>query len=358
MVISQSLIQGCGGSGPFWDSSLGTDEGGNIEDDPLFIDADGADDTAGTPDDNLRLGPGSPAIDTGENRWVDTIFDLDFGPRFFADADLDGVPDEDAAIDMGAYEAQYGWYVRFGDDRLEAGREYRTGFRASRTLSDTLAAYNLDPLLDADTAYALAATSPDFPPGIDPEEFFLRRLDTRWEIATGELLAGNDDMVKSMDMRFSAQFPTLDSQIDNQTNALAHFSTAVDAYTSLLQTGGYFDSFLAAQPDRISLLDLTAPEPNPYHDVQRLAEAAAKESLASLTHITTYSAWRKPPPRRAWPRCAWRRAISASIHRPWQTRRCARAPSGPGTDWRCSRGSLAIGPRPRRTPRMPRPARP
>ena len=54
-VIAFSDIGGSGGSGLGWDSDLGTDAGGNIDADPLFVDADGADDNAGTADDDLRL---------------------------------------------------------------------------------------------------------------------------------------------------------------------------------------------------------------------------------------------------------------------------------------------------------------
>lgn len=51
---------------------------GNIDADPEFIDPDGLDDILGTEDDDLRLRPGSPCIDSAENAAVppDT-FDLD-----------------------------------------------------------------------------------------------------------------------------------------------------------------------------------------------------------------------------------------------------------------------------------------
>ena len=38
---------------------------GNLDSDPMFVDADGPDDIAGAADDNLRLMPGSLAIDAG-----------------------------------------------------------------------------------------------------------------------------------------------------------------------------------------------------------------------------------------------------------------------------------------------------
>jgi hypothetical protein len=98
-------IAGSGGSGPGWNSDYGTDLGGNIDSDPLFIDANGPDNIIGTEDDNLRLLANSPCIDAGNN-------DIAFGPT-----DLNGfnrfIDDECTAdtgngtsplVDMGAYE--------------------------------------------------------------------------------------------------------------------------------------------------------------------------------------------------------------------------------------------------------------
>jgi len=71
---------------------------GNIDDDPLFMDPNGADNILGTRDDNLRLLPDSPCIDTGN-------------PNYIAEpneTDLDGKPRVTGGrIDMGAYEANY-----------------------------------------------------------------------------------------------------------------------------------------------------------------------------------------------------------------------------------------------------------
>jgi len=74
---------------------------GNINSDPQFVDADGADNIVGTPDDNLRLRPGSPAIDAGNNTDVPpgVTTDLDGSPRV-----VDGNGDGSAIVDMGAYE--------------------------------------------------------------------------------------------------------------------------------------------------------------------------------------------------------------------------------------------------------------
>ena len=93
---------------------------GNIDADPLFVDPDGADDIVGTQDDNLRLLPGSPCIDAGDNTAVPadttdldgdnnttepTPLDLDGKPRFVDDpATPDTGNGTPPIVDMGVYE--------------------------------------------------------------------------------------------------------------------------------------------------------------------------------------------------------------------------------------------------------------
>lgn len=82
---------------------------GNIDDDPLFVDADGPDDIPGNEDDNLRLMPGSPCNDSGDNTAVPSSVttDLDGFLRFVNDplaADVGVGPSP--IVDMGAYERQ------------------------------------------------------------------------------------------------------------------------------------------------------------------------------------------------------------------------------------------------------------
>ncbi|MHC5061765.1 MAG: right-handed parallel beta-helix repeat-containing protein, partial [Planctomycetota bacterium] len=72
---------------------------GNIDTDPLFVDADGPDGIVGTEDDNLRLSANSPCIDTGDSTAVTVEHDLDGQPRI-----MDGDDNSEAAVDMGAYE--------------------------------------------------------------------------------------------------------------------------------------------------------------------------------------------------------------------------------------------------------------
>ncbi len=56
--VDNTIVQG-------WTGSWGGV--GNSGNDPLFVDADGADDIAGTEDDDLRLSPDSPAINAGDS---------------------------------------------------------------------------------------------------------------------------------------------------------------------------------------------------------------------------------------------------------------------------------------------------
>lgn len=136
-IFRYSDIAGSGGSAG-WDTSLGVDEGGNIDADPLFsrMPSDGGDGWGDDPstldvdeslnDDfgDLRLGAGSPAIDAGDNIGVppDILdvdddgdsaealpFDLAGFPRFDNDGSVidSGLPGNGhlSIVDMGAYEA-------------------------------------------------------------------------------------------------------------------------------------------------------------------------------------------------------------------------------------------------------------
>ena len=79
-----------------WSGALGGI--GNIGDDPLFVDADGPDGIPGTSDDNVRLSPDSPCIDTGDNDAVpeDVTTDFEGDPRI-----------QDCRVDMGVDETPY-----------------------------------------------------------------------------------------------------------------------------------------------------------------------------------------------------------------------------------------------------------
>lgn len=98
-LVSYSNIQGCGAPDN-WDSRCGTDMGGNLEADPLFINPD---------EGNLRLSIFSPMIDAGNNAAlpVEITQDLDGNPRF---VDIPSIPDTGNGtppiVDIGAYEVQ------------------------------------------------------------------------------------------------------------------------------------------------------------------------------------------------------------------------------------------------------------
>jgi len=101
-----SNIQGSGGSGA-WNLAFGTNGGGNKDANPLFVDADGSDNVAGTADDDLRLLSTSPSVDAGNNSLVPSgiALDRDGNPRFTNDIYTTDTGFGTAPIvDIGAYE--------------------------------------------------------------------------------------------------------------------------------------------------------------------------------------------------------------------------------------------------------------
>jgi hypothetical protein len=118
-AVYYSLVQGSGGSGS-WDTSLGTDGGGNVDADPQFVDADGPDDTVGTLDDNVRLEGDSPAVDAGDNGWLIATTDLDYHVRRVDLPRADTGAGTAPIVDMGAYESHV-IYVR---QRVPMGGAY------------------------------------------------------------------------------------------------------------------------------------------------------------------------------------------------------------------------------------------
>jgi hypothetical protein len=94
-TISFSLIEGSGGSGS-WNSTLGVDNGNNLDTNPRFVAPVGMA-SAPTSTGNYRLQANSPAINAGSNARVaqDVTTDLDGNLRIVA-----------ATVDLGAYEHQ------------------------------------------------------------------------------------------------------------------------------------------------------------------------------------------------------------------------------------------------------------
>lgn len=95
------------------------DDGGNLNQDPLFVNPTGPDGVAGTVDDSLQVESGSPAIDAGDNSALpDDVLDIDANSDTTESLPLDLAgnarqqdvvntpPDGDFAADMGAYEAE------------------------------------------------------------------------------------------------------------------------------------------------------------------------------------------------------------------------------------------------------------
>lgn len=122
-TVCYSDIAGCGGSGSGWNTSFGVDGGGNIDADPLFVDADGADNMPVTDDDNLRLSFPSPCIDAGDNAAVIlATTDLDGRDRFIDDRKTEDTGKGTAPIvDMGAYETESYATIWVNQDYSESG---------------------------------------------------------------------------------------------------------------------------------------------------------------------------------------------------------------------------------------------
>jgi predicted outer membrane repeat protein len=82
-----------------------------IDADPRFVTVRGADGIIGTPDDNVRLLPGSPCIDAADNTALppDIVTDLDRHPRYVDDPTTEDTGiGEPPIVDMGAYEFRLG----------------------------------------------------------------------------------------------------------------------------------------------------------------------------------------------------------------------------------------------------------
>ncbi len=95
------------------------DDGGNLDQDPLFVNPTGPDGVVGTADDSLQVQDGSPVIDAGDSSELPAdSLDLDANGNTTETLPVDLAgnarqqdvvntsPDGDFAVDMGAYEAE------------------------------------------------------------------------------------------------------------------------------------------------------------------------------------------------------------------------------------------------------------
>jgi hypothetical protein len=115
---------------------------GNIGDNPLFVEADGADNIPGTADDNLRLLPSSPCFNAGDNSALppSLIIDLDGDPRIV-----------DTIVDMGAYEGPHQGFLLSSESITVP-----EGQTASFTV-----ALAMDPLGTVEASAAVTSGDPD-----------------------------------------------------------------------------------------------------------------------------------------------------------------------------------------------------
>jgi len=86
---------------------------GCINEDPLFVDANGPDTITGTEDDNLRLKADSPCIDVGDANYPDPNYPTDLDGR---DRTVDGDCNDTDIVDMGAFEFTSAYYSDFDGD--------------------------------------------------------------------------------------------------------------------------------------------------------------------------------------------------------------------------------------------------
>ena len=99
-IISNSLIENSGGSGVSWEIVLGTDNGSNLDTDPLFITPIDPTTAPTSTSGDLRLTSNSPAVNAGDT----ASYNNAMGPA----TDLaDNVRVYNNTIDMGAYEVPF-----------------------------------------------------------------------------------------------------------------------------------------------------------------------------------------------------------------------------------------------------------
>jgi hypothetical protein len=114
-----SLITGSGGSGT-WNTAYGTDNGNNVDADPLFTDAANGD---------FTISDISPAVNAGSITLFANAASRDLGHK---------VRVRDNAIDMGPYEAQTGTDIRYVKEDAEGSGDGATWADASNDLQEMI----------------------------------------------------------------------------------------------------------------------------------------------------------------------------------------------------------------------------
>jgi hypothetical protein len=224
--IANSDIQGAFPSG-IWNALLGTDLGGNLDADPLFLNAVGG---------NLHLGLGSPAANVGDNtRLPADILDLD-GDAVFTETvpyDRDGkarIAHE--IVDLGAYEQSI-WYVDDGGPTLGACTSWADACTSLQTA--------LGKATNGDEIWVAAGT---YTPGASGARTATFQLKTGIAIYGG--FAGSETLASARD--WTANVTLLSGDLDgsgtrNDNDAYhvvvgsgANATAALDGFTI---TGGY-----------------------------------------------------------------------------------------------------------------------
>ena len=183
------------------------------------------------------------------------------------------------------FNQTYDEHLSRGDWLIPAGRDYRAAFHAelggpvSVTISDTLAAFNDGGYMHLDMAensyYAAPQRAADT---AETNQALMGVLNTRWDLAGGAMLSGNEWMVKAMDIEFSHPDAPLDEEISQLEEAARWYTLATDRYVELFNTE-YFTQFVTLQVSRTHFINNV---PTPYLDMQRFAQASAKKSRAYL----------------------------------------------------------------------------
>jgi PKD repeat protein len=265
-----------------------------------FMDADGADNLPGTPDDDLRLSfsstyAGYAVIDAGDEIYLPAdTYDLDYDTDRLEKLpiDLEGkpritiVPAPEDEVDRGAYEA--GCWVsqmQHGYEKLIAGQGYRQGFHdeiddpSTITISDTLSSYASERYLGNlgqsigyfEKARQCAETESET---LQANQGMLKAI---WERATGAMLEGNEKMVQALDVTNSQESAAAELEL---------LSAARDLLDEA--TRGYLEPLAAEAPGLLETLAISRTHPinyttgNSMVDLERLAMASEKRSRAAL----------------------------------------------------------------------------